>query len=105
MVVTMEPGIYIPDGSNCDERWWGIGIRIEDDILVTKTGPENLSAEAPRTIEEIEKMMAKKSILDFSTKLPVGLFGLIKTKSLVLSVIKDKIFSGSNFKSLSSVRS
>jgi len=51
MVVTMEPGIYIPDGSNCDERWWGIGIRIEDDILVTKTGPENLSAEAPRTIE------------------------------------------------------
>ena len=64
MVVTMEPGIYIPDGSNCDERWWGIGIRIEDDILVTKTGPENLSAEAPRTIEEIEKMMAKKSILD-----------------------------------------
>ena len=64
MVVTMEPGIYIPDGSNCDERWWGIGIRIEDDILVTKTGPVNLSAEAPRTIEEIEKMMAKKSILD-----------------------------------------
>jgi len=64
MVVTMEPGIYIPDGSNCDERWWGIGIRFEDDILVTKTGPVNLSAEAPRTIEEIEKMMAKKSILD-----------------------------------------
>ena len=64
MVVTMEPGIYIPDGSNCDERWWGIGIRIEDDILITKTGPINLSAEAPRTIEEIEKMMAKKSILD-----------------------------------------
>jgi Xaa-Pro aminopeptidase len=64
MVVTMEPGIYIPDGSNCDERWWGIGIRIEDDILVTKTGPVNLSVEAPRTIEEIEKMMAKKSVLD-----------------------------------------
>jgi Xaa-Pro aminopeptidase len=64
MVVTMEPGIYIPEGSNCDEKWWGIGIRIEDDILVTKTGPVNLSAEAPRTIEEIEKMMAKKSVLD-----------------------------------------
>jgi Xaa-Pro aminopeptidase len=64
MVVTMEPGIYIPDGSNCDEKWWGIGIRIEDDILVLKTGPVNLSAEAPRTIEEIEKMMAKKSVLD-----------------------------------------
>jgi hypothetical protein len=39
---------------------------------------------------------ARKSILDFSTKLPVGLLGLIKIKSLVLSVIKDKIFSGSN---------
>jgi len=64
MVVTMEPGIYIPEGSNCDEKWWGIGIRIEDDILVLKTGPVNLSAEAPRTIEEIEKMMAKKSVLD-----------------------------------------
>jgi Xaa-Pro aminopeptidase len=64
MVVTMEPGIYIPDGSNCDEKYWGIGIRIEDDILVTKKGPINLSGEAPRTTEEIEKMMAKKSVLD-----------------------------------------
>ena len=64
MVVTMEPGIYIPKGSNCDEKWWGIGIRIEDDILVTKSGPVNLSVEAPRTIEEIEKLMAKKSVLD-----------------------------------------
>ena len=64
MVVTMEPGIYIPDGSNCDKKWWGIGIRIEDDILVTKNGPINLSAEAPRTVKEIEKMMAKKSVLN-----------------------------------------
>ncbi|WP_299016459.1 aminopeptidase P N-terminal domain-containing protein [uncultured Polaribacter sp.] len=64
MVVTMEPGIYIPEGSNCDKKWWGIGIRIEDDILVTKNGPVNLSAEAPRTVKEIEKMMAKKSVLD-----------------------------------------
>ena len=64
MVVTMEPGIYIPDGSNCDKKWWGIGIRIEDDILVTKGAPINLSAEAPRTTEAIEKMMAKKSVLD-----------------------------------------
>ncbi|SDS01720.1 aminopeptidase P Metallo peptidase. MEROPS family M24B [Polaribacter sp. KT25b] len=64
MVVTMEPGIYIPDGSNCDKKYWGIGIRIEDDILITKNGPVNLSEEAPRTSEEIEKMMAKKSVLD-----------------------------------------
>lgn len=64
MIVTMEPGIYIPNGSPCDKKWWGIGIRIEDDILVTKNGPINLSAEAPRTTEEIEKMMAMKSVLD-----------------------------------------
>ena len=64
MVVTMEPGIYIPEGSDCDKKYWGIGIRIEDDILVTKNGPVNLSAEAPRTLKEIEKMMAKKSVLD-----------------------------------------
>jgi Xaa-Pro aminopeptidase len=64
MVVTMEPGIYIPEGSNCDEKYWGIAIRIEDDILVTKNGPVNLSGEAPRTVRKIEKMMAKKSVLD-----------------------------------------
>ena len=64
MIITMEPGIYIPDGSPCDEKYWGIGIRIEDDILVTKTGPINLSGEAPRTTEAIEKMMAKKSVLN-----------------------------------------
>ncbi|MGV6831531.1 MAG: aminopeptidase P N-terminal domain-containing protein [bacterium] len=64
MVITVEPGIYIPDGSPCDEKWWGIAVRIEDDILVTKDGPVNLSAEAPRQSDEIEKMMRKKSPLD-----------------------------------------
>ncbi|CAI8304255.1 MAG: Xaa-Pro aminopeptidase [Flavobacterium sp. SCGC AAA160-P02] len=64
MIVTMEPGIYIPEGSKCDQKYWGIGIRIEDDILVTKNGPVNLSVEAPRTTIEIEKMMAKQSVLD-----------------------------------------
>lgn len=64
MVITMEPGIYIPEGSPCDKKWWGIAIRIEDDILVTKGNPINLSVEAPRTTEAIEKMMAKKSVLD-----------------------------------------
>jgi Xaa-Pro aminopeptidase len=62
MVLSMEPGIYIPDGSPCDPKWWGIGIRIEDDILVTKNGPVNLSAAAPRKSDEIEAMMKKKSI-------------------------------------------
>lgn len=64
MVITVEPGIYIPEGSPCDKKWWGIGVRIEDDILITKDGYELLSDKAPRTVEEIEKMMAEKSVLD-----------------------------------------
>ncbi|MHB0756806.1 aminopeptidase P N-terminal domain-containing protein [Polaribacter sp. M15] len=64
MVVTMEPGIYIPEGSPCDKKWWGIAVRIEDDILVTDGVPVNLSGESPRKSDEIEKMMAKKSVLD-----------------------------------------
>ena len=67
MVLSMEPGIYIPDGSDCDPKWWGIGVRIEDDILVTKNGPVNLSAAAPRKSEEIEKMMKKTSIFSHYT--------------------------------------
>lgn len=63
-VITVEPGIYIPEGSPCDKKWWGIAVRIEDDILITAKGPVNLSAEAPRKSDEIEKMMAKKSVLD-----------------------------------------
>ena len=63
MVVTIEPGIYIPEGSDCDEKWWGIAVRIEDDILVTKNGPVNLSAMAPRTSEEIEAVMKQPSAL------------------------------------------
>ncbi len=63
MVVTMEPGIYIPIGSPCDEKWWGIGVRIEDDILVTKNGPINLSALAPRKSEDIEAAMKLPSVL------------------------------------------
>lgn len=64
MVVTMEPGIYIPEGSACDEKWWGIGVRIEDDILITKEGPVILSAMAPRKSEEIEAAMKLPSILN-----------------------------------------
>jgi Xaa-Pro aminopeptidase len=63
-VITVEPGIYIPEGSKCDKKYWGIAVRIEDDILITANGPVNLSGEAPRKSSEIEKMMAKKSVLD-----------------------------------------
>lgn len=60
--LTVEPGIYIKAGSPCDKKWWNIGVRIEDDILVTAAGPENMSAAAPRTVNDIEKLMAEKGI-------------------------------------------
>jgi Xaa-Pro aminopeptidase len=56
MIFTVEPGIYIPPNSNCDKKWWSIGVRIEDDLLITNDGYRNLSAGAPRSVEEIEKM-------------------------------------------------
>ncbi|MDG2062859.1 MAG: aminopeptidase P family protein [Flavobacteriaceae bacterium] len=64
MVITVEPGIYVPKGSPCDPKWWDIGIRIEDDILITDEGPVNLSAAAPRSWEKIEKLMKEESPLD-----------------------------------------
>ena len=59
MVCTVEPGIYIPIGTEgVDAKWHGIGIRIEDDILVTKAGNENLTAAIPKTIEDVEAACA-----------------------------------------------
>lgn len=58
-VITVEPGIYIAEGSDCDPKWWNIGVRIEDDILITEGEPENLSIGSPRTIKEIEALMAE----------------------------------------------
>ena len=59
MVLTVEPGIYIPGGDkSVDKKWWDIGIRIEDDVLVTKDGNEVLTQAAPKTIKEIEATMA-----------------------------------------------
>lgn len=60
MVTTIEPGIYIaPDNMDVDSKWRGIGIRIEDDVLVTRTGHRILSEGAPKTVEEIERFMAQ----------------------------------------------
>ena len=59
MVLTIEPGIYIPAKSKGVRRkWWNIGIRIEDDVLVTRDGCEVLSAAVPKTIQDIEALMA-----------------------------------------------
>jgi Xaa-Pro aminopeptidase len=63
MLYTVEPGIYIPEGSDgVDPKYFNIGIRIEDVLLVTSGGSENLSAGAPREIAEIEALMKKKGI-------------------------------------------
>ncbi len=60
MVTTIEPGIYVaPDNMDVDKKWRGIGIRIEDDVLVTRTGHRILSEGAPKTVEEIESFMAQ----------------------------------------------
>lgn len=61
MIVTLEPGIYIPIGSKCDKKWWGIAVRIEDDILINDNNPVNLSLSAPRKAQDIEKLMKKSS--------------------------------------------
>jgi Xaa-Pro aminopeptidase len=59
MVTTVEPGLYIaPDNESVDERWRGIGIRIEDDVAVTKDGHDVLSADVPKTVADIESLMA-----------------------------------------------
>ncbi len=59
MVLTIEPGLYIPTGSDCDPKWWGIAVRIEDDLLVIKDGHVNLTDTAPKTISAIEAIMAR----------------------------------------------
>jgi Xaa-Pro aminopeptidase len=59
MVMTIEPGIYIaPDNKKVPKKWRGIGIRIEDDVLITRTGNRVLTSAVPKTTEEIEALMA-----------------------------------------------
>jgi Xaa-Pro aminopeptidase len=58
MVLTVEPGLYIPpDDKNAPSKYRGIGIRIEDDVLVTEDGNVNLTASCPKQAEEIEELM------------------------------------------------
>ena len=58
MITTIEPGIYISSSMDVDEKWKGIGVRIEDDILVTKDGNENLTKKVPSDPNEIESLMS-----------------------------------------------
>jgi len=59
MVLTVEPGLYIRDQAHVDKKWHFTGIRIEDDVLVTKDGCEVLTEAAPKEIDEIEALMAE----------------------------------------------
>ncbi|MCV6605132.1 MAG: M24 family metallopeptidase, partial [Porticoccaceae bacterium] len=60
MVLTVEPGIYIaPDNLNVEEKWRGIGIRIEDNLAVTADGYENLTAAVPKMPDDIEQLMIR----------------------------------------------
>ena len=59
MVMTVEPGIYVsPDNTKVAKKWRGIGIRVEDDVLVTKDGCEVYTEAVPKSIEEIESLMS-----------------------------------------------
>lgn len=62
MIFSVEPGIYIPEGSKCDRRYWNIGVRIEDDVVVTADGYRNLSADVPSDVASIERIMAADGI-------------------------------------------
>jgi Xaa-Pro aminopeptidase len=62
MITTVEPGIYVRRDSSAPERFKGIGIRIEDDILVTPDGNENLTASIPKAVEEIEALVGATSV-------------------------------------------
>ncbi len=59
MVMTVEPGLYFPPQKGLARKWWNTGVRIEDDVLVTKAGHEVLSRDAPKSITDIEALMAQ----------------------------------------------
>ena len=59
MVMTVEPGIYIRGDAKIDMKFHNIGIRIEDDVLITKNGPEVLTGSLVKEIDDIESIMTK----------------------------------------------
>jgi Xaa-Pro aminopeptidase len=59
MVLTVEPGAYIRPADNVPDRFWNIGVRIEDDVLVTADGVENLTGSTPKTVADVEAAVGK----------------------------------------------
>src|SRR5215472_4047099 len=60
MALTVEPGIYIPERSTADPKWWNIGVRVEDTVLVTPGGMDCLSCAAPRELSDVEHAVSEK---------------------------------------------
>jgi Xaa-Pro aminopeptidase len=58
MVTTIEPGLYFQPHQGLAQKWWNIGIRIEDDVLVTDAGNEVFTRDVPKQPDEIEELMA-----------------------------------------------
>ena len=59
MVLTVEPGLYVPPGmKEAPSKWRGMGVRIEDDVLITADRPQVLTSGAPKSVEDIERVMA-----------------------------------------------
>ena len=54
MVLTVEPGCYIRPADNVPKAFWNIGVRIEDDVLVTARGREGLTADCPKSVKDVE---------------------------------------------------
>lgn len=65
MTLTVEPGLYIPNDEDIDEKYRNIGIRIEDDVLIQRKGNMVLSADVPKSIEDIERLMASSYLDDY----------------------------------------
>jgi Xaa-Pro aminopeptidase len=63
-IITVEPGIYIPEGAPCNRKYWNIGIRIEDDVLITDNEPVVLSGSLSKTVADIEKLMREPSLFN-----------------------------------------
>lgn len=59
MVLTIEPGLYFPPGCKVAEKWWGLAVRIEDNIVVTDNGAANLTAACVKNLTDIEQLMKK----------------------------------------------
>lgn len=70
MIITVGPGLYFPEGSECDKEYWGIGIRITDDVLVLDDHGEVLSGSTPVKPAEIEALMRTSSIFKNKVAIP-----------------------------------